>query len=86
MEPEVHRDLGDLYMAQNSSEGAVREYTAVIASKPLDPAASHFNLARAFQSAKRLDDAKEQLLLALEAAPGIQAGAEDVARISRENR
>ena len=59
MGEELHRQLGDLYFAQNSPEGAVREYSAVIAAKPIDAAASHFNLARALQSAKRLDDAKE---------------------------
>jgi len=42
----------------------------VIASKPLDQAASRFNLARALRSDNRTEDAKEQLLLSLEAAPG----------------
>jgi tetratricopeptide (TPR) repeat protein len=70
MEEEVHRDLGDLYMSQNALDGAIREYGAVLASKPVDPAASHFNLARALHGAKRTDDAKEHLLLSLEAAPG----------------
>jgi cellulose synthase operon protein C len=83
MESEVHRDLGDLYMAQNAAEGAIREYSAVVASKPLDPAASHFNLARAFQSAKRLDDAKEHLLLALEAAPGFKPAQKLLLELSR---
>jgi tetratricopeptide (TPR) repeat protein len=83
MEGDVHRDLGDLYMAQNSSDGAIREYTAVVASKPLDPAASHFNLARALQSAKRLDDAKEHLLLALEAAPGFKPAQKLLLELSR---
>jgi len=42
----------------------------VIALKPQDPAAAHFNLARAYRQADRVEDAKEQVLLALEAAPG----------------
>ncbi|HYP07201.1 MAG TPA: tetratricopeptide repeat protein, partial [Bryobacteraceae bacterium] len=83
MEAEVHSELGDLYMAQNATDGAIREYTAVVASKPLDPAASHFNLARALQSAKRLEDAKEHLLLALEAAPGYKPAQKLLLELSR---
>lgn len=67
---ELHRRLGDLMLAANQAAGAIREYSAVVASKPVDTAASHFNLARAYRMAKRDEAAKEQLLLALEAAPG----------------
>ncbi len=83
MGEELHQKLGDLYFAQNSPEGAVREYSAVIAAKPMDAAASHFNLARALQSAKRLDDAKEQLLLSLEAAPGYKPAQKMLLELSR---
>jgi tetratricopeptide (TPR) repeat protein len=83
MGEELHQKLGDLYFAQNSPEGAVREYSAVIAAKPMDAAASHFNLARALQSAKRLDDAKEQLLLSLEAAPGFKPAQKMLLELSR---
>ena len=67
---EMHRRLGDLWMEAGNVSGAVREYRAVVASKPVDVAASHFNLARALMSINRADEAEEQLLLALEAAPG----------------
>jgi cellulose synthase operon protein C len=83
MEEELHRRLGDLYLAQNAPDGAIREYTAVIAAKPQDQAVSHFNLARALQSAKRLDDAKEHLLLALEAAPGYKPAQKMLLELSR---
>jgi len=67
---ELHRRLGSLWLEQGNTKGAVAEFAAVIASKPLDQASSRFNLARALKSDNRIDDAKEQLLLALEAAPG----------------
>ncbi len=67
---ELHRRLGDLWMEAGNVAGAVREYRAVVASKPVDPAASHFNLARALMSSRRPSEAEEHLLLALEAAPG----------------
>ena len=38
--------------------------------RPLDQAAAHFSLARAYRAANRLEEAKEEVLLSLEAAPG----------------
>jgi tetratricopeptide (TPR) repeat protein len=67
---ELHRRLGDLWMETGNTAGAIREYQAVVASKPVDPAASHYNLARALMSSRRAAEAEEHLLLALEAAPG----------------
>jgi cellulose synthase operon protein C len=67
---ELHHRLGDLWLAQNNVPGAIREYQAVVALKPLDQATSHFQLAKAYQVAHRLDEARDQVLLSLEAAPG----------------
>lgn len=67
---ELHRKLGDLLLAEGEAGAAIREYRAVVALKPLDMAASHFNLARAYRQANRLAEAQEHVLLALEAAPG----------------
>jgi tetratricopeptide (TPR) repeat protein len=69
VDEDLHRRLGDLWMALGNTAGAIREYRAVLAQAPTDPAASHFNLARAYRSADRPADAKDELLLALEAAP-----------------
>ncbi|HXA67328.1 MAG TPA: tetratricopeptide repeat protein [Bryobacteraceae bacterium] len=67
---ELHKRLGDLWLAQNNLPGAIREYQAVLATKPLDQAAAHYQLASALQKANRIDEAREQVLLSLEAAPG----------------
>jgi tetratricopeptide (TPR) repeat protein len=72
LDEEVHRRLGELWLSQGNAEGAVREFSAALSLKPLDQAASRFNLARAYRAASRPDIAKEQLLLALEAAPGFR--------------
>jgi tetratricopeptide (TPR) repeat protein len=69
---ELHRRLGDLYLELGDAAGAIREYGAVIASKPQDGAASHFNLARAYMAANRKDEAKDQIIAALEIAPGFK--------------
>jgi tetratricopeptide (TPR) repeat protein len=67
---ELHKRLGDLWLAQDNLPGAIREYQAVLATKPLDQAAAHFQLASALRKANRIDEAREQVLLSLEAAPG----------------
>lgn len=43
---ELHRRLGDLLLAQKNADGAIREYQAVLAMKPLDQAASIFSWRR----------------------------------------
>ena len=67
---ELHRRLGDLRLAGGDAEEAIREYRAQLAMGPLDLAASHFSLARAYRMAEKREEATEQVLLSLEAAPG----------------
>jgi Flp pilus assembly protein TadD len=80
---ELHRRLGDLWLAQNNVRGAIREYQAVIASKPVDPAASYFQLAKAFRLANQPDQAREQVLLSLEAAPGYKPAQQLLLELSK---
>jgi tetratricopeptide (TPR) repeat protein len=70
VDEDLHRRLGDLWLAQNKYEGAIREYAAVLAMHPLDTASAQFNLARAYFAAGQRDKAEEHLLASLEAAPG----------------
>jgi len=67
---ELHRRLGDLLYMQKQYDGAIREYTAVVASNPLDKASAEFHLAQAYLAAGQKDKAEERVLAALEAAPG----------------
>jgi tetratricopeptide (TPR) repeat protein len=66
----AHSRLGRLHMDLGNVTGAIREYQAVLQLKPVDPAAAHLGLASAFKAANRLDDAREEVVSALEAAPG----------------
>ncbi len=66
---DVHRKLGELYLAREDNDGAIREFHALLALKPLDQAGSHYELARAYHQAHRPGDAREQVLAALEVAP-----------------
>jgi tetratricopeptide (TPR) repeat protein len=67
---ELHRRLGQLLLAKADAEGAIRQYRALVAMQPLDQAASRYGLAAAYRLANRREEAREQVLLALEAAPG----------------
>ncbi len=67
---ELHRRLGALWLAQGNLDGAIRELRAAVASKPVDPASAHYELARALVAARRPADARDHLLQSLEAAPG----------------
>ena len=80
---ELHKRLGDLWLAQNNLPGAIREYQAVLATKPLDQAAAHFQLASALQKANRIDEAREQVLLSLEAAPGYKPAQRLILEVSK---
>ena len=62
--------LGGLEMATGDTADAVREYRAVVYMHPLDQAASHFNLAQALHAAGQDDQARDEVLASLEAAPG----------------
>jgi tetratricopeptide (TPR) repeat protein len=67
---DLHHRLGDLWLKQNNSPGAIREYAAVVAGHPLDKAGALYNLAQAYFAARQLDKAEQNVLAALEAAPG----------------
>jgi tetratricopeptide (TPR) repeat protein len=69
---EVHRKFGALELAGNRPDAAIREFQAVLALEPSDVAQSHYDLARAFAAAQRKENARDEVLLALEAAPGFK--------------
>ncbi|HWF45889.1 MAG TPA: tetratricopeptide repeat protein [Bryobacteraceae bacterium] len=69
---DVHRKLGTLLLNQGDAGEAIREYQAAIALKPEDVAETHYDLARALLAAKRDKEAKDEVLVALEAAPGFK--------------
>jgi tetratricopeptide (TPR) repeat protein len=72
MDNRAHQQLGALLLDQKKPAGAVREFHAVVANKPDDPAQAHYDLARAYHLNKEDDKAKDELLAALETAPGFR--------------
>lgn len=65
----IHQALGGLMLGSGDPNEAVNEFRAVLALRPAAIAESHFNLAKALNAAHRTKDAKDEVLLALEAAP-----------------
>ena len=72
MDPAAHASLGNLLLGQGDLKGSEREFAAVLARNPQDPAQAHYDLARAYHADKKMDQAKEEILAALEAAPGFR--------------
>jgi tetratricopeptide (TPR) repeat protein len=72
LDTELHERLGGLLLETGDAKGAVREYQALVAMHPIDEAGSHYNLAKAYKAAGRKDQAREEAVSALEAAPNFK--------------
>jgi tetratricopeptide (TPR) repeat protein len=66
---DYHTKLGQLWMAQNNYDGAIREFSVAVAMNPLDKAGAEYNLANAFMQNGERDKAQDSVLASLEAAP-----------------
>lgn len=69
---ELHKRLGELWLAEKKPQGAIREFTAELAGKTIDAAQAHYDLASAYQLAHQNDKAKDEAFAALEIAPGFK--------------
>jgi len=67
--PAGHAELGELLLAMNDGADALREYQVLLALAPLDTAAAHFGLARAYRATGDAPKARRHLLQSLETAP-----------------
>jgi tetratricopeptide (TPR) repeat protein len=72
MDGTQHQQLGLLLLDLNNTAGAIREFQAVLARDPIDPAQAHFNLARAYNQNHQTEQAKDELISSLESAPGFR--------------
>ena len=72
LDEKLHVMLGERDLALNNAQEAIREYRALVLGKTQDPAAAHYGLARALREAHQDQQAKDELLEALEAAPGFK--------------
>lgn len=73
---DTHQQLGDLFLGEGEAAAAVREYRALLALRPPDRAAAHYQLARALLRLGRRVEAKAEILSSLEIAPGFEPAQE----------
>ena len=86
MDSDAHQQLGDAAARRRATPtGAVREFDAVVANKPIDPAQAHYDLARAYHLNKEDEKAKDELLAALETAPGFRQAQKLLLELSGES-
>ncbi len=72
MRSDQHQELGELWLEQDNAGGAIREFQALLAAKPIDLAGAHFDLARAFNLNHQPEAARNELIDAMEIAPGFR--------------
>ena len=70
LEPAVHSRLGDLYLKTAKAEEAVREFRVLQSLGPVDLASARYRLAEALYQCGRIEDARHEVVLSLEVAPG----------------
>jgi tetratricopeptide (TPR) repeat protein len=85
MDDELHQRLGALWIEQGNGPGAVRELSALVAHKPIDPAQAHYDLALAYRMNHQPEQAQEEVLAALEAAPGFRPAQKLLLELSGED-
>ena len=86
VDAELHERLGGLLLETGDARGAVREYQALIAMHPIDAAGSHYNLAKAFRAAGQKDQAREEAVTALEAAPNFKPAQKLLLEVSGDEK
>jgi tetratricopeptide (TPR) repeat protein len=83
-DPELHKRLGGLLISQSDYNGAIREFAAVLAGKPLDQATAHYDLGRAYDGAGNKAKALEEIEASLEAAPNFKPAQKLLLKLSTE--
>jgi len=75
-DPEAHTMLGRFALARNDADTAAREFRAVLALGPVDKAAAYTDLGESYFKGGKRAEAKKQVILALEIAPGYERAQE----------
>ncbi len=81
---ELHDELGKLYYEEGAYAKAVREYKTLLALNPPDEAGARYQLARAFYGSGSREQARLQVLLALEIAPTFEDAQKLLLEIARK--
>jgi thioredoxin-like negative regulator of GroEL len=83
MDGDLHHKLGELWLGLGNATGAAREFRAELAYKPIDPAQAHYDLALALNASQQPEQAKDELVSALEIAPGFKPAQKLLLQLSK---
>ena len=83
MDNDAHHQLGTLLFDLGQPTGAIREFRAVVDHKPIDPAEAHYDLARAYRLNHQDEQARDEVVASLEAAPGFEKAQKLLLELSR---
>ena len=72
LDAELHRQLGELLLAANRPADALDEFQVVLARGAYDKANAYFQIARAYDALGDSEATRENLLMALDVAPGFR--------------
>ncbi|MDZ7640298.1 MAG: tetratricopeptide repeat protein [Bryobacterales bacterium] len=72
LDTDLHEKLGTLYAKLGNKRGAITEFNALVAMKPVDLAGAHLRLAKAYRANNQKEQATDHVFLALEVAPGFK--------------
>jgi tetratricopeptide (TPR) repeat protein len=81
-----HEHLAKAAESLGDAEAAIAGYRAVLALEPFDPAEAHYRLARLLHAQGDREEAKRQVLLALEEAPRFRAAHRLLLEIVHQSR
>jgi tetratricopeptide (TPR) repeat protein len=81
---EIHDLLAGLQLEEGNFPLAVREYRAVLALNPPDKAEAHYRLASAYWKQSDAANARQEILLALEIAPGYRPAQQLLLELARQ--
>ncbi len=81
----AHQKLADLDMELGNPTEAIREYNAVLALKTVDPAGTHYRLAKAYQAVHKHTEAMDEVLSSLEIAPGYREAQKLLLELNKES-
>lgn len=84
-DPAAHTAWGQIAMKQQNAVLASREFHAALESGATDKAAAHCDLAEAYLAAGRGDDAKKEVLAAIEIAPSYERAQALLLKIAGKN-
>ena len=82
----AHATLGRINLDAKRLDDAIRMFRLALASKPLDRAGAHADLAEALAEAGQRDEAKKEALAALDIAPTFTRAQDLLLRLAKGSR